>query len=817
MKNIKKIILLFSALLISLTLFSCAEGNEPEEGETGIFLVNGTDMQSATISADLSRNYYEDTAKALRDHIASVTGYELLLTDVENAGERAIIIRHSSLEGDESFRVYTEDKRIIIECAYDNMLKDSVMKFAEEKLTLTDGVISLSGKLYSRDISVVYYSDFGAVGDGVAEDFNAIYHAHAFANISGQTVKATPGARYNISDNHKKNEGSIVKEYVSIKVKTNVDWQGAEFILDDREISTKSSVYARRSINIFQIVSDSDLGSHTVYDSEMIDRIALEGLRPGTTKINFKLEGWDGDLLIYPYDTSHLVFRRRGYDQFQGAAQHELIVIDKDGNVDPDTPIMFNYENLSYITARKIDKSRAITIQNGTFITLSSLQESGYIQRNLLVNRSYTTLINVKQYIEDGLPLGTDKGPMYSGFFQVSACTDVTLLECVFSATRYYGGGTYGFSAKNANRVTLKNCYQDNFFVTVDENNMVHSATRDTPGAVTSMTSKTVNGKSYKICWGLGGTNYCKNLSYIGSTLSRFDAHAGLYNGKIIDSTINGMEITGCGELILDNVELFNQGSSSSMGAANSLFYLRGDYGCTWDGDITVKDLDWYVYNTGKLYLFYHGFVNWYYGYTAVFPNLSIENLDLYDIKTYEPINSGREIIYTGSTASSTSKAHLNFAHSKSQYAIVDNDKDGFVDEPIMDRNLDGFLDDPCDLDGDGKVGNTSINYDEARASASDYRRGIAHPTSYRNLNITKPPRYLKIVGNDGHDGNGGYTYVVPDTSANGISDGLYYNEVDSFGGFLGGTTFIYGDGEGEYFIGTKHKTQTQTPTFIFR
>ena len=54
-----------------------------------------------------------------------------------------------------------------------------------------------------------------------------------------------------------------------------------------------------------------------------------------------------------------------------------------------------------------------------------------------------------------------------------------------------------------------------------------------------------VNGKSLKMCWGIGGTNYCKNMEYIGSTLSRLDAHAGLYNGRIIDSTVNYISLTG--------------------------------------------------------------------------------------------------------------------------------------------------------------------------------------------------------------------------------------------------------------------------------
>ena len=49
------------------------------------------------------------------------------------------------------------------------------------------------------------------------------------------------------------------------------------------------------------------------------------------------------------------------------------------------------------------------------------------------------------------------------------------------------------------------------------------------------------------VYWGIAGSSYCKNMTYDGCMLSRFDAHAGIYNGKIINSTINAVEIIGGG------------------------------------------------------------------------------------------------------------------------------------------------------------------------------------------------------------------------------------------------------------------------------
>ena len=125
------------------------------------------------------------------------------------------------------------------------------------------------------------------------------------------------------------------------------------------------------------------------------------------------------------------------------------------------------------------------------------------------------------------------------------------------------------------------------------------------------------------ICWGIGGTNFCKNMEYIGCTLSRFDAHQGLYNGLIKDSTINFMELTGKGEMIIDGMRWFSPGPGETY---NSLIYLRSDYGSTWDGTVTVKNTVANV-SEGDTYIFSHNYANWDFGYTCHFPNLIIDGL----------------------------------------------------------------------------------------------------------------------------------------------------------------------------------------------
>ena len=41
----------------------------------------------------------------------------------------------------------------------------------------------------SNDKRYAYYSDFGAKGDGVTDDFDALYNTHVYANENGLEVK----------------------------------------------------------------------------------------------------------------------------------------------------------------------------------------------------------------------------------------------------------------------------------------------------------------------------------------------------------------------------------------------------------------------------------------------------------------------------------------------------------------------------------------------------------------------------------------------------------------------------------------------------
>ena len=80
------------------------------------------------------------------------------------------------------------------------------------------------------DKKYVTYEEFGAVGDGVTDDYAAICKAHDYANEAGLPVKANDNATYYILN------PIIDGAMRSAIIKTDVDWGGAKFIIDDSEI-----------------------------------------------------------------------------------------------------------------------------------------------------------------------------------------------------------------------------------------------------------------------------------------------------------------------------------------------------------------------------------------------------------------------------------------------------------------------------------------------------------------------------------------------------------------------------------------------------
>jgi len=430
----------------------------------------------------------------------------------------------------------------------------------------------------------VYYSNFGAKGDGVTNDFYSIKAAHSYANETGAEVFADKDATYYI--------GRSVGE--TVYVKTNTDFCGAHFVIDDRDIGPDD---ADRSSPIFTVKREREPISYGE-DSDHVKALSAACPIDISTK-TLPLElGYPAMVVLY--DSGCRVYKRLGATSNSGTAQHELVIIDENGNIDPTTPILLPYKNVTKLVVYRID-DEPITIQNGCFTTRANQapREYTYYSRNIVVSRSNVSLIGLRHYISDE----SDTGAPYQGFFSIIEANNVLLSDCTVTGHKCFiersgrsNMGSYDISGNCANKVYYKSCHQSNFFY---------------PNGMPAIN---------EVIWGIMGSNYCKNITYDSCTLTRFDAHQGVYNASIINSEIIYLRLTGGGKFTIKDSTIYG----------NEIISLRADYGCTWRGDVEI--INCRLVNTkAPVNLFNARFFEHHnFGYQAYYPkSITVDSLTL--------------------------------------------------------------------------------------------------------------------------------------------------------------------------------------------
>lgn len=442
--------------------------------------------------------------------------------------------------------------------------KDDRMEFS--------GAVSPAIKAKILAAGEVTYSDFGAVGDGKTDDIEAIAAAHAFANQLGLPVKADEGATYYIGG----------KELTAI-IQTDTDFGTASFIIDDKKVQN-------RTAPVFLVRSD-------------LDPYKLEGitsLKKTQEKIDITLPG---PALITVTDTNTKRYIRFGPNQNGGASQTDIFLVDKTGNIDKKAPIIWDFDQITEISALPIDE-KPLNIMGGSFTTIANQEESkyNYYSRNISIQRSNVNVVGLEHRIKgEG-----EHGAPYNGFIHISKAAYVTVQNTILTGHKTYSTignagkpvtmGTYDIIVNRALNVSFINCTQTN---DIDNN----------------------------VFWGIMGSNYSKNLLFDQCVFSRFDAHMGVANATIRNSTLGHMGINaiGTGTFIVENSEI----------RGRSLINLRSDYGSTWEGKLIIRDCT-FVPNGGKTYS--ASLINGYnsgqhdFGYTCYMPEqIIIENLKIDD------------------------------------------------------------------------------------------------------------------------------------------------------------------------------------------
>ncbi len=374
---------------------------------------------------------------------------------------------------------------------------------------------------------LVRYSDFGARGDGKTDDMDAIAATHAFANQHGLVVKADDKATYYI--------GGKARTAV---IQTDTDFGKAAFIIDDTNVQN-------RNASVFTVSSNL----------QPFKPEGITSLKKNQEKIGISLPG---PCLITVTNSNVKRYIRYGLNQNNGSSQTDIFVVDKEGKVDMNAPIIWDFDQITDITVLPVDE-KTLAISGGRFTTIANQAESKYTyySRNIAIRRSNVVVDGLEHRITgEG-----DHGAPYGGFINVGDCCYVTVKNTILTGHKTYrtigsagkpvSMGTYDLLADRALNVSFVNCKQTN----------------------------DINDATY---WGILGSNFCKNLLYDNCTFSRFDAHMGVANATIRNSTLGHMGINAIG------TGTFTVENSTIRG--RSIINLRSDYGSTWQGEFIIRN-----------------------------------------------------------------------------------------------------------------------------------------------------------------------------------------------------------------------------------
>lgn len=490
--------------------------------------VNGVSLDEyCIVIPDSDSALYSNAADTLCNELYKACGVKI--TTAESANEKAFIICEE-LHSTDTFSLKVENGTVYIKGSSNVGISRGISAFADEVLLNTKGSYDFKdGYEYSKVFTdYVTYEAFGAVGDGKADDLEAIVKTHNYANENSLSVFANETATYYIGGTNK-----------TATIKTDVSWSTARFIIDD-------TLVENRSAWVFN-VAPSQGGIN------ITDRVSP--LKSDASNIGTTLESKS---LVVLTDSNVKRYIRKGANRNSGSNQSDVIIVDENGSISPDTPLIWDFDAITGATAYPIDPE-TLTIKGGIFTTYANgaASEYTYYTRGIQVRRSNTVI--------DGLYHGIEKegktGAPYSAFVSLSCCADVTVKNCTFTGHKKYSTigsagtsvtmGTYDIGAATSVNAKFINCKQTNDITDNDY-------------------------------WGIAGTNYCKNLVYDGCAFSRFDAHQGVLNATVINSVLghHGIKLIGSGTALIENTTVLS----------DSFVDLRSDYGSTWNGELIIRN-----------------------------------------------------------------------------------------------------------------------------------------------------------------------------------------------------------------------------------
>jgi hypothetical protein len=348
------------------------------------------------------------------------------------------------------------------------------------------------------------YEEFGAVGDGVHDDFEAIIATHNAANERNLPVRANDGATYYIGG---KNAHATVK--------TSVNFGKAKFMIDDRNVEDRTS-------HVFIVESD-----YKPYEIE------ISSLKKTDKKVNFPHEG---NAYVKVINDDHKMFIRRGLNLNAGVGARDVFLVDAEGNILTD--IDWNFEKVTRAFAKCID-DEPIIIEGGIFTTIANEAESfyNYHNRGFSIRRANVKVRDFTHYVTGE---GSHGAP-YGGFVTVGETAHVTIENSIF---------TPRFIFFTPSKIPGKGVAMGSYDISLGESIDVKLIG----------VCQTVNVKDQRY-WGIFTSNFCKDLYFENCMLSRFDAHQGVTNVTIKNSVFGHqcINLIGHGKAIIENCHIYGR------------------------------------------------------------------------------------------------------------------------------------------------------------------------------------------------------------------------------------------------------------------
>ncbi|MDF3129211.1 hypothetical protein P0Y35_08395 [Kiritimatiellaeota bacterium B1221] len=330
------------------------------------------------------------------------------------------------------------------------------------------------------------------------------------------------------------------RQALTAVIQTDTDWNTSRFTIDDREVEDPTQML----FCVCSALAPVDLG--------------LKRLSRDQADLDLKPEC---DCHVWVENNGYKKYIRRGLNQHEGYVQQDSFILRRNGEIEG--PIDWDYDELTQVEACPIDES-VLRVSGGIFTTFANrMQREGYFYwgRGIEITRSNTEVEGLTHYVVGE----TNVGQPYRGFLDMKKCANLTLRNCFVSGHKMYetigsagkpvNMGSYDLHANHVVNLRLIDC------------RMHHILDRS--------------------LWGVISTNFCKNILMEDCTLSRMDTHMGVSGGYTIRGcTLGhmGLNAIGRGKLLLEGSSIYGY----------SLINFRGDYGSIWDGDVEVRNCQWF-------------------------------------------------------------------------------------------------------------------------------------------------------------------------------------------------------------------------------